>query len=189
MLNYMNEPMKITAPFNETISNSLCSGQKILLSGIIFTARDAAHKRLSNLILENRPLPVDLNNQVVYYTGRSPERPGHISGSAGPTTSSRMDPYAPLLIEKCGLRAMIGKGNRNAHVIDAIKKYRCVYFAATGGAGALLAKTIIKADIVCYEDLGPEAIYRLEVKDMPLIAAIDCSGGSIYCGGKKISFK
>jgi fumarate hydratase subunit beta len=179
-INNMHSAIKITSPFDETQARSFLAGQTVLLSGIIYTARDAAHKRLCGLIRSNMPIPVNLCGQVIYYCGRSPARPVHISGSAGPTTSSRMDLFAPLLMEKAGLRAMIGKGNRNAAVTDAIKKHGCVYFAATGGAGALLAKTIVKSDLVCYEDLGPEAIYRLEVHDMPLIVAIDSAGNSIY---------
>ena len=161
-------------------ARSLSAGQQVLLSGTIYTARDAAHKRLYTLLREQRPLPIDLGGQTLYYTGPSPAKPGQVIGSAGPTTSSRMDPYTPLLIAAAGLRLMIGKGNRNTHVIEAMTKYGAVYCAATGGAGALLAKTIRTAEIVCYEDLGPEAIYKLSVERMPLIVAIDCRGGSLY---------
>lgn len=180
MLNPFNEPIKINAPFTDEFARTLQAGQLILLSGTIFTARDAAHKRLCRLIEKNESLPVDIRGQTIYYTGRSPARPGSISGSAGPTTSSRMDAYAPMLMEKTGLRAMIGKGSRSKPVIDAMIKYGCVYFIATGGAGALLAKTVVKSELVCYEDLGPEAVYKLDVSDMPLITAIDSLGNSIY---------
>jgi fumarate hydratase subunit beta len=176
----MESVLKIISPFDETAAQNLVAGQKVLLSGTIYTARDAAHKRLCGLLNSGLPLPVNLCGQIIYYCGRSPARPGHISGSAGPTTSSRMDPFVPALMEKAGLRAMIGKGNRSASVTESIIKYRGVYFAATGGAGALLAKTIVKSELVCYEDLGPEAIYRLKVCDMPLVVAIDSTGNSIY---------
>jgi fumarate hydratase subunit beta len=176
----MNAAIKLETPLTVDTVRNLRIGGQVLLSGVVYTARDIAHKRLYNLCRKNLPLPVDLHDQIIYYTGPSPARPGYAVGSAGPTTSSRMDEYTPYLIEKCGLRAMIGKGNRSPNVVAAIQRFTCVYFAAPGGAGALLAKKVRKADIVCYEDLGPEAIYRLEVNDMPLIVAIDCSGSSLY---------
>jgi fumarate hydratase subunit beta len=171
---------RLSSPLDARAIRSLTAGQQVLLSGIVYTARDAAHKRLLDCIRQRRPLPLDLSNQTIYYTGPSPAKPGSVIGSAGPTTSSRMDPYAPPLMEKCGVRAMIGKGNRSRAVVDAMKKHSCIYFAATGGAGALLSKSVTNAGIVCYDDLGPEAMYRLEVKNMPLVVAIDCRGNSLF---------
>lgn len=159
---------------------SLKAGDEVTLSGVLYTARDAAHKRLVETLAANEPLPVNLKNETLYFTGPTPARPGKPIGSAGPTTSYRMDLWSPTLIEKCGLRAMIGKGERNAAVIEAMKKYGAVYFAATGGAGALLSKSIVACDVVCYPDLGAEAIHKLTVEKMPLITAIDVYGGSLF---------
>ncbi len=170
----------LTPPFDENAVRSLHAGQQVVLSGVIYTARDVAHKRLFELLANGKPLPLDLHGQVIYFCGPTPAKPGRVIGSAGPTTSSRMDDFSPALIEKAGLRAMIGKGNRGGNVVEAMKKHGCVYLAATGGAGALIANTIHKADVVCYEDLGPEAIYRLEVEMLPLVVAIDCTGKSLY---------
>ena len=164
---------KITTPFTEEIIKSLQVGEQILLSGEIYTARDAAHKRLVE-----QPLS-DVHGKVVYYCGPCPAPPGKIIGSAGPTTSSRMDAYSPTLI-KAGLKIMIGKGNRSQAVIEAICEYGGVYLAAIGGAGALLAQCVKKSKVVAYEDLGTEAVHRLTVADMPLIVAIDSKGGNIY---------
>jgi len=170
----------LTTPFTENIIEDLRAGDEVLISGIIYTGRDAAHKRLSLLIAENRPLPVDLDSQVLYYTGPTPPRPGKAIGSAGPTTSSRMDRYTPDLIRTSHLRGIIGKGNRSHEVIQSFIDYGCVYFTAIGGAGALLSKSITAAEIVCYEDLGAEAIYKLTVRDFPAIVTIDCRGGNLY---------
>ena len=170
----------LTTPLTEQKAQSLSAGVHVLLSGILYTARDAAHKRLCSLINEGKELPITLQDQVLYYVGPTPARPGKPIGSAGPTTSCRMDAYSPLLMEKAGVRGMIGKGDRSRQVIDAMKKFGCVYFAAIGGAGALLAKCITKADIVCYDDLGPEAIYKLEVVQFPVIVAIDTHGNSCF---------
>lgn len=170
----------ISTPLSAETVLSLRAGTQVLLNGTVFTARDSAHKRLINAIDNSQELPVNLCEQVLYYTGPTPAPPGKIIGSAGPTTSTRMDTFTPKLIEKTGLRGMIGKGNRSKEVIEAMKKFGAVYFAATGGAGALLSKCIIAAQIVCYEDLGPEAVYRFEFKNFPLTVAIDCKGNSLY---------
>jgi fumarate hydratase subunit beta len=170
----------VSTQLTKEIVESLNAGDEVLLNGTIFTARDAAHKRLMALIDKSEKLPVDLRNQILYYTGPTPPKPGSIIGSAGPTTSSRMDSYTPKLIEATGMRGMIGKGNRSQAVVDAMISHGCAYFAAIGGAGALLSKCIKKAETVCYEDLGPEAIYRLEVENFPAIVAIDCRGNSLF---------
>lgn len=170
----------IHTPLSIESAQKLKAGEMVLLSGIIYTARDAAHKRLIALIDENKELPLQLQDQILYYCGPTPARPGKQIGSAGPTTSSRMDLYAPKLIEKCGLRGMIGKGNRSKPVIDAMRNNKAVYFAATGGAGALISQCIISSTVIAYEDLGPEAIYKLEVKNMPLLVAIDSEGTNWY---------
>jgi fumarate hydratase subunit beta len=170
----------LTTPLTDATVARLHAGDRVLLSGIVYTARDAAHKRLLGLLDKGERLPVDLAGQVLYYCGPAPAKPGRVIGSAGPTTSSRMDAFTPGLLAATGLKAMIGKGGRSAAVIDAMKKHCCVYFAATGGAGALIARTIRSATICCYEDLGPEAIYRIEVVSMPLIVAIDGQGNDLY---------
>jgi len=171
---------EITTPLTENIVKSLTAGDEVLISGTIYTARDAAHKRLSHLIAENKELPVNLDGQIVYYTGPTPAQPGKVIGSAGPTTSGRMDRYTPDLITYSGLRGIIGKSNRSPEVIKAFKDHGCVYFVAIGGAGALLSKCITSSEIVCYEDLGAEAIYKLTVNSFPVIVAIDCSGNNLY---------
>lgn len=170
---------KITLPLEKKIIKGMKSGDYILLSGVLYTARDAAHKRMMETAIRGEELPFDVQNQTIYYLGPSPERPGQVIGSAGPTTSSRMDRYTPFLLEQ-GLLGMIGKGKRNQGVIDSIKKNGAVYFAAIGGAGALLSKCIVKSEIVAYEDLGTEAIRRLVVKDLPVIVVIDANGTNLY---------
>ena len=170
----------ITTPFSADEAKSLKAGDQLKLTGVIYTGRDAAHKRLVALLDEGKELPVDLKDQFIYFVGPCPAPPGRPIGSAGPTTSYRMDAYSPRLIADCALRGMIGKGNRSKEVVDAMKQHHAVYFAATGGAGALIAQCIKKADIVAFEDLGPEAIYRLEVEDFPLTVAIDCDGNTLY---------
>ena len=170
----------LKTPINGLVATSLHAGDKVLLSGIMYTARDAAHKRFIALIDKGDKLPVDLSGQVLYYCGPAPAKPGRPVGSAGPTTSGRMDIYTPQLLAATGLRAMIGKGPRNCAVIDTIKKYGCVYFAAVGGAGALIAQSVKSSAIVCFEDLGPEAVYRFEVEKMPLIVAVDSKGNDLY---------
>ena len=173
----------IQPPLSNDAVDQLRAGDRVLISGIIFTARDAAHKRLVELIRENRPLPVDLVGQIIYYVGPTPPRPGMPIGAAGPTTSYRMDPYAPVLIEK-GLKGMIGKGMRGDAVIEAMQRHRAVYFAATGGAGALISKTIKRAEVVAYADLGTEAIRRLEVEEFPAIVVCDAHGNDLYREGR-----
>ncbi|MBE6388086.1 MAG: Fe-S-containing hydro-lyase [Lentisphaeria bacterium] len=170
----------ITTPFSADEAKSLKAGDQLKLTGVIYTGRDAAHKRLVALLDEGKELPVELKDQFIYFVGPCPAPPGRPIGSAGPTTSYRMDAYSPRLIADCALRGMIGKGNRSKEVVDAMKQHHAVYFAATGGAGALIAQCIKKADIVAFEDLGPEAIYRLEVEDFPLTVAIDCDGNTLY---------
>ena len=167
-------------PFSENDVRQLRAGDRVLLSGVVYTGRDAAHKRLCAMLDNGEALPVDLNGQAIYFVGPCPAPPGRPLGSAGPTTSGRMDFYSPRIIAECGLRAMIGKGDRSQAVKDAMKEFGCVYFAATGGAGALIANSIVKAEVVAFDDLGPEAIYKLELKDLPLVVAIDAQGNSLY---------
>ncbi len=176
--------IKLQTPLSDEDIQKLHIGDKVLISGIIYTARDAAHKRLVDLIKEGKPLPIDIKGQIIYYVGPAPAKPGYAIGPAGPTTSYRMDPYTPILHEN-GLKASIGKGNRGQEVIEALKKYTAVYLAATGGIAALIAKTIKKAEIVAYEDLGAEAIRRLEVQDFPCIVANDCYGEDLFKEGVK----
>ena len=175
----MSEIRRIQTPLDDETIRSLRSGGSVLLSGVVYTARDAAHKRMFEAVVNGLELPFDLKGQVIYYVGPTPARPGRASGSAGPTTAGRMDAYAPKLME-LGLKGMIGKGSRNAEVKSAIKKYWAVYFAATGGAGALLAQCIQSSEIIAYEDLGAEAVRRLIVKDLPLIIVNDIYGGDLY---------
>jgi fumarate hydratase subunit beta len=173
----------ITTPVTVSDIRELVRGDQVLLSGRLYTARDAAHKRLLDRIAAGKKLPVNLDGQFLYYTGPSPAQRGEVIGSAGPTTSSRMDAYTPDLIAASGLRGLIGKGNRTPLVVEALRRHGCVYFAATGGAGSLLGGCIRKAGIVCYEDLGPEAVYELEVVNFPLVVAIDTNGGNCYVDG------
>ena len=179
-----HQPSAITTPLTESDVARLRIGDRVLLSGVIYTGRDAAHKRLFELLQAGKPLPVDLRGQVIYYVGPTPAKPGRVIGSAGPTTASRMDAYTPLLIEH-GLKGMIGKGRRSPEVIEAMKKHKAVYFGATGGAAALLARCVKKAEIIAYDDLGPEAIHCLEVEDFPLIVINDTLGGDLYEQGIK----
>ena len=172
-------PVKITTPFSTETIKSLQAGEQVLLTGAIYTGRDAAHKRMTELLANNAPLPFDVNGQAVYYTGPCPAPPGRVIGSCGPTTSLRMDAYAPRLIQE-GLRVMIGKGERSKTVIEAIKQYTGLYLAAIGGAGALLSLCVDSAELIAFGDLGTEAVYRLTVRDMPLVVAIDSKGGNIY---------
>ena len=171
---------KLTTPLDETTVRELKAGDQILLSGVIWTGRDQAHKRLVALLDEGKELPVDLQDQAIYFVGPCPARPGEPIGSAGPTTSGRMDAYSPRLIKDCKLRGMIGKGGRADAVVNAMKEYGAVYFAAAGGAGALIAQSIKKAEVIAFPDLGPEAIHRLEVEDLPLVVAIDSDGNDLY---------
>lgn len=169
----------IHAPLRTEELADLRAGDSVLLSGTIYTGRDAAHKRLCAMLEGGESLPINLRNQVIYYAGPCPAKPGDAIGSCGPTTSYRMDAYAPTLCD-LGLIGMIGKGPRSSAVVDAIKRDRGVYFAATGGAGALIAACVKKAEVVAFEDLGTEAIRRLEVENLPLIVAIDAFGGNLY---------
>jgi fumarate hydratase subunit beta len=176
--------IKITSPLSEESIKDLKIGDEVSLSGIIYTARDAAHKKLVDLINENKSLPFALEGSVIYYVGPSPAQPGQVIGSAGPTTSYRMDPFVTDLL-KLGMKGMIGKGDRSQEVVDGLVKYKGVYFGATGGAGALLSKAIVSAEVIAFDELGPEAIRRLEVKDMPLIVINDCAGNDLYLEGRK----
>ncbi|HOA40255.1 MAG TPA: Fe-S-containing hydro-lyase [Halanaerobiales bacterium] len=176
--------MNIRLPLQEEDIKKLKAGDMITLSGILYTARDQAHARLVQLIEEGRDLPIPLQDQVIYYTGPTPARPGAVIGSAGPTTSYRMDTYTPLLL-KYGLKGMIGKGGRSREVREAIKEYKAVYFAVVGGAAALIARSIKKAELVAYPELGPEAIRRLEVENFPVIVINDIYGNDLYEEGQK----
>ncbi len=176
--------IKLQTPLTEDKISNLKAGDSVLLSGVIYSARDAAHKRLIELLDEGKELPLNIKDETIYYVGPSPAKPGKVIGSAGPTTSYRMDAYAPILMD-LGLRGMIGKGARNDEVIEAIKRNKSIYFGAIGGAAALIGKSIIKSEIIAYEDLGAEAIRRMEVKDMPLVVIIDSQGNNLYDIGQK----
>ena len=178
----MTTPTSITTPLNKSDLLALKAGDRVLLQGILYTARDAAHKRLVNLLEEGKDLPIDLNGQVIYYTGPAPARPGEVIGAAGPTTAYRMDSFTVPLLES-GLKGMIGKGARGKIVIEGIKKHGAVYFAATGGAALLYSRAIKKATVAAYPELGTEAILRLEVEDFPVIVAIDTYGTNLYREG------
>jgi fumarate hydratase subunit beta len=169
----------IKTPLDDKEAADIHAGDYVYISGVIYTARDAAHKRLYESILKGEQIPFELKDNIIYYLGPTPEREGQVIGSAGPTTSSRMDKYTPLLLEH-GLKGMIGKGKRNTDVIESIIKNKGVYFAAVGGAGALLSKKILKSKVIAYDDLGTEAIRELYVEDFPVIAVIDCEGNNLY---------
>ncbi len=175
--------IRINAPLSRDAIPNLKAGDHCLITGTIYTARDAAHKRLFELIESGNPLPINLEDAIIYYVGPTPSKPEQVIGSAGPTTAYRMDAYAPKLIEQ-GVTAMIGKGKRGTDVIESMKKYGAVYFAAIGGCGALLSKCVESSEIVCYEDLGAEAIRKLYVRDFPVIVAIDSEGNNLYELGK-----
>lgn len=174
----------VNLPLTEETVNDLKAGDRVLLNGIIYTGRDAAHKRLAELINKTEALPMEIKDQIIYYVGPCPAKPGQAIGSAGPTTSGRMDAYAPLLMDN-GLKGMIGKGLRNKQVVDSIIKNNAVYFAAIGGAGALLAEAIKEAEVIAFPDLGAEAIYRLKVEDFPVTVIIDNEGNDLYKIGKE----
>lgn len=178
----MAETKRIDTPLSDAVVRDLKIGDSVLISGIIYTGRDSAHKRLVEALDREDDLPVNLDGQIIYYAGPAPAKPGKPIGSIGPTTSYRMDPYAPRLMA-VGLKGMIGKGNRNEEVVEAMKKYKAVYFGAIGGAAALMAKAVKTAEIVAYEDLGPEAIRRLRVEDFPAVVVNDCYGGDLYTEG------
>ncbi len=174
----------IQLPLRDEDLAGLSAGDSVLLNGPLLTGRDAAHKRLYAAVQDGHSLPVELKGETIYYVGPCPTKPGRVIGSAGPTTSSRMDSYTPALLS-LGLKGMVGKGQRSQEVVEAMLKYGAVYLAALGGAGALIANSIIKAEVIAYPDLGPEAIYRLVVKDFPVIVAIDSKGNDLYQTGRK----
>lgn len=178
------EAKRIEAPLTDEVIMSLKAGDNVLINGVIFTARDAAHKKMVELMDRGEELPVDLQGQIIYYVGPTPAKPGQAIGSAGPTTSGRMDAYTPKMLDK-GMKACIGKGLRNQAVRDALVKYKGVYLAAVGGAGALLSKKIKKSDVVAYQELGAEAIRRLEVEDFPVTVINDAYGNDLYAEGAK----
>lgn len=175
---------KITTPLTIEKVEELKAGESVLLTGYIYTARDAAHKRLVELLDKGEELPFDIENQIIYYVGPTPAKEGMPIGSAGPTTSYRMDPYTPKLLDK-GLKGMIGKGKRSDEVIESMKKNKAIYFAAIGGAAALTAKCVKSSELIAYEDLGAEAIRRLYVEDLPLIVVIDSQGNNYYSIGQE----
>lgn len=174
---------RITTPLTSEKTRDLRCGDNVLISGTIYTGRDAAHKRLVELLAQGKDLPLDVKDAIIYYVGPAPAQPGKVIGSAGPTTSYRMDAYAPALLD-IGLKGMIGKGKRSPEVIEAMKRNGAVYFGAIGGAGALLAKCIKKAEVIAYEDLGAEAVRRLEVEDLPAVVIIDSQGNNLYEQGR-----
>lgn len=178
----MSEIKKVTTPLTPEKIRELKAGDMVVISGVIYTGRDAAHKRMTKAIAESKELPIDLEGQIIYYVGPCPAGPGQVIGSCGPTTSGRVDSYTPTLLD-LGLKGMIGKGPRNPAVIESMKKNGAVYFAAIGGAGAAIARSVKKAEIVAYDELGPEAIYRLEVEEFPCIVAIDSAGRDLYKTG------
>lgn len=175
----MMSPKEVETPFTETAATALEAGDIVSITGWLYTARDAAHKRLVGLLRDGKELPMDIRDQIIYYVGPAPARPGYACGPAGPTTSYRMDPYTPVLLDE-GLRGMVGKGLRSAEVVASMVKNRAVYFAAVGGAAAVIARSITKSEIIAYEDLGPEAIRRFHVVDFPAIVAIDSRGSNLY---------
>ena len=175
--------IQITTPLTQETVRSLKAGDSCLISGVIYTARDAAHKRLCQLAAEGKELPLDVKDAIIYFVGPTPAKPGQAIGSAGPTTSYRMDAYSPTLISM-GLTGMVGKGKRGAEVVAAMKEHGAAYFGAIGGCGALLSKCIKKAEIIAYEDLGAESIRRLEVEDFPAIVIIDSQGNNLYESGR-----
>ena len=179
----MANPIRLKTPLTDADVETLRIGDKVLLNGVIYTGRDAAHKRMTDLLKEGKPLPFDMRGQIIYYVGPAPARPGKPIGSAGPTTSYRMDAYAPKLME-LGLKGMIGKGLRTAEVKQAMQDEGAVYFAATGGAGALLAQRITGNEVIAWPELGAEAVARLEVVAFPAIVVNDCHGGDLYEEGR-----
>ena len=178
----MAEKKRISAPLTDEVVEDLKIGDNVLISGTIYTARDAAHKRLVKLVDKGEKLPFDIEGQIIYFVGPTPARPGEVIGSAGPTTSYRMNIYTPRLIA-VGQKGMIGKGEMGPEVVAAMKKHKAVYMAAVGGAGALISRAITASEVVAYDDLGAEAIRKLTVKDFPVIVALDCHGGNLYSEG------
>ncbi|MBW9122317.1 Fe-S-containing hydro-lyase [Microbacterium trichothecenolyticum] len=175
----MSEPIRLETPFTDTDLSELRAGDAVLLSGIVYTARDAAHARFAEAIAAGEPLPIDFADQIIYFVGPTPARPGHVIGSAGPTTASRMDPFSPLLIER-GLKGMIGKGRRSPSVKESMLTHGCVYFGAVEGTAALLSQKIVESEVVAYEDLGTEAIHRLRLRDFPAVVVNDLHGNDLY---------
>ena len=175
--------MELTTPLTDDVVAKLKAGDSVSISGVVYVGRDAAHKRMVEALQKGEPLPFDPRGQIIYYMGPSPARPGKPIGSAGPTTSGRMDAYTPAMLE-AGLKGMIGKGNRSPAVLDALKKYKAVYFTVTGGAAALIAKAIKSSQVVAYEELGAEAVLRLQVDKLPAIVVNDMYGGDSYEEGK-----
>ena len=180
----MSEIIRLKTPLADEVVKKLKIGDQVLITGTLYTARDAAHKRLVDLLNNGKELPFDIRGQIIYYVGPAPARPGYVTGPAGPTTSERMDPYAPKLME-AGMKGMIGKGKRSKGVVDAMKKNKCVYFAAIGGAAALIARSIKKVEVIAYEDLGTEAVRRMEVEDFQVIVINDIYGNDLYEEGMK----
>jgi len=180
----MSKQVRLIPPVTDELIKTLVMGDQVLVNGVIYTARDAAHKRLMELLEAGKELPVDFQGQILYYVGPSPARPGRVIGAAGPTTSYRMDSYTPTLL-KLGLKAMIGKGRRAPEVIAAMVEHKAVYLGATGGAGALISQCIKEARVVAFPELGPEAIHRLVVEDLPAIVVNDCQGRDLYDAGVK----
>ncbi len=177
------ERIRVTSPIDDETIGKLTAGTPVLISGTVYTARDAAHRRMVEALDKNEKLPFDLQGQTIYYVGPTPARPGRVIGSAGPTTSGRMDAYTPRLLA-AGLKAMIGKGERSPAVKEALRKYRAVYFVTIGGAGALLSRSIKESEIIAYGDLGTEAVRRLAVADFPAIVANDACGNDVFQQGK-----
>jgi len=175
---------RVSPPLSDEDVEALTAGDRVRISGVLFTARDAAHARLLPLMESGQPLPIDVRGQIIYYTGPSPARPGHVVGSIGPTTGGRMDKFTPRLLS-LGLKGTIGKGARSQHVKDALREHKAVYFGAIGGAGAVLSHFVKELEIVAYADLGTEAIRRLVVEDFPAIVVNDCHGGDLYAEGMK----
>lgn len=180
----MAEKIRITTPFTEEDSRKLKVGDSVLISGVIYSARDAAHKAMTEALARGEKLPIDWHNQMVYYLGPTPAKPGNPIGSCGPTTSGRMDAYTPTMLDQ-GIQGMIGKGSRSKEVVDAMIKHGVTYFAAVGGAAALISKSVKKYEVIAYPELGPEALAKLTVEDFPAIVVIDCHGNNFYEIGQK----
>jgi fumarate hydratase subunit beta len=176
--------VRVSPPFSDDDIRQLKIGDHVLITGTIYTARDAAHKRMVDALDAGQPIPINVKGQLIYYTGPTPARPGRPAGSIGPTTSMRMDPFTPRLLQE-GLKACMGKGNRGPAVRDALKQYTGVYFAAVGGAGAMLSRYVKKVEVIAYEDLGTESIKRLEVEDFPAVVMDDCDGRDLLMEGRK----
>lgn len=181
---HAREPVHLETPLSREKNAALVAGHVVLISGTLFAARDAAHARMKEAIERCDPLPFDPEGQVVYFTGPAPARPGHVLGPAGPTTSSRMDPYSPLLVER-GLKGMVGKGGRSEAVLESMREHGCVYFGAVEGTAALLADRVKEAEVMAYEDLGAEALRRLVVEDFPVVVINDLHGGDLYREGRE----